>query len=37
MTSLITEIEDLLALLDEEERLDSEPMEEIEELERRVK
>ncbi len=37
MTSLITEIEDLLALLDEEERLDCELLAEIEELERRVK
>jgi hypothetical protein len=37
MTSLITEIEDLLALLDEEERLDNELLAEIEGLEKEVK
>jgi hypothetical protein len=35
--STITEIEDLLAMLDEEERLDNELLAEIEELEAKLK
>jgi hypothetical protein len=37
MTSLIADIEDLLSLLDEEERLDRELLAEIEELEAKLK